>query len=95
MIDVYEEAKKKMYDKGWADGKADFRNGEEYALTKEACLDSGYEKGYIVGHEDGYNLGMKNSVNPSTLFAILFSIFGLVIVLLLTTYFMNKKKKRK
>lgn len=91
---AYSDAQTQWYDKGWADGKADFRVSSEYALTKEACLDSGYEMGYLEGHNDGYENGMDNSIEPSALFAILFSIVGLVIVLLALSYSQAKKNKK-
>ena len=91
---AYEDAKEQMYALGVADGKAEFRNDTEYTLTKQAYLDKGYELGYLEGHEDGYEDGKGNSINPATLFGIIFTIFALVIVLLIATYFTSKKKRK-
>ena len=35
---AYSDAETKMYNKGWADGQADFRNGEEFNTTKNALM---------------------------------------------------------
>lgn len=73
---AYDDAAEAMYDKGLADGYANFRNTEEYQNTIIASADGGYEKGYL----DGVDYGVKNAYDPATLISLIITLIGVVLV---------------
>ncbi len=90
----YGDASETLYDKGVADGMANFRTSNEYKNTLQANYDGGYEAGYIEASSGQENVKDDSSSSLGYILGLAGGLVGLFVLYMVLSK-ISKKKGRK